>query len=141
MYAGRRSRLGDRDGGAQLVEESAAFLTGQAQELYERRRQPVPTWARLSAVAHAHPASVRYLAEAHHLEFHPWGSWAWAVGRLANVMVAMAPDDQGLEQLQRTCLVPMELELVGDPEVPVVAATQVLSEACARLRAPHRHQT
>jgi hypothetical protein len=116
-----------------LIEETSAFLEGRAPELYETRGQRVPTWARLNPMAHAPAAYIRALAERHHVEFQPSGSWSWALGSLAEEMVGQAGDsDAELAELQRRHLLPLELLLAADRRL--LSAEYVLEIARTLLR-------
>lgn len=121
------------DDTAALIEETSAFLEGRAPDLYEGRGQRIPTWARLNPMAHAPSDYVRALADRHHVEFQPSGSWSWALGSLAEEMVAMAGgSDAELAELQRRHLLPLELLLAADRRL--LSAEYVLEIARTLLR-------
>ena len=121
------------DDTAALIDETSAFLDGRAPDLYEARGQRVPTWARLNPMAHAPAAYIRALAERHHVEFQPSGSWSWALGSLAEEMVSQAGgSDAELAELQRRHVVPLELLLADDRRL--LSAEYVLEIARTLLR-------
>ena len=95
------------------VAECGAFLEGRALFVYLANGCAVPTWARVNWIAHVDPSAVidRYRSEhgLRRLEH----SWPWATSTLTNEMVEIAGADRDvIRQLQRDCLVPMELTLL-----------------------------
>jgi hypothetical protein len=133
MFRGRQLEDPRPDDAVALIEETSAFLQGRAPDLYEVRGQRIPTWARLNPMAHAPAAYIRALADRHHVEFQPSGSWNWALGSLAEEMVTLAGDeDAELAALQRRHLVPLELLLAADRRL--LSAEYVLEIARTLLR-------
>lgn len=91
-----------------IVEQCSAFLNGTYRELLERRRQVVPAWAWVNALAHGDEEEVRRCAAA------PVGQddCESYVARLArHTLVKMRSENLTLKEVQDTILVPLELAL------------------------------
>ncbi|HMD46314.1 MAG TPA: hypothetical protein VKG43_09150, partial [Acidimicrobiales bacterium] len=120
----------------QLVEEVGAYLDGTALDLFCRRGALVPPWAWLNVLAHGSARAVEARARRHQEVFEPGGSWGWAVGVLATEMLRAAGGDRAeLGRIQREVVLPLEISLLGRAPVSVPPPTQLVSIACARLRA------
>ena len=96
----------------ELVQESDLYLSGYYAEYLDTRNRPVPTWAWLSALAHGSAEQLRSLA----MHDDPGDRvptrrtlWWQAVGFLAAEILAHHDDELGLDELQRSVLVPLEL--------------------------------
>jgi len=96
-----------------FAEECEAFLAGDALRLVGSPRGRPPTWTQINWMAHTAPSSVvdRFRSEIGLRR--PAGTWPWAVSTLVDELVAIAAgDERVIGQLQRDCLIPMELVLL-----------------------------
>lgn len=107
--AQRESPLSVR--GAQLVDESEAFLTGHLVERLVSHDETVPPWAWMNLLAHGTQAELA--AASRSREPHPLITWRSVRSRLATEVLDIAPCRGGLAQLQRDLLIPLELELAS----------------------------
>lgn len=107
-------RLEARRAGAILINECEAFLTGRLAELWEQVGPSVPQWAWINLLAHGSADDLR--SEMFEV---PSGATCWSKARafLAGEVLDAAAACGGLEDLQRSLLVPMELSLAGSSEV------------------------
>jgi hypothetical protein len=96
-----------------LVQETESFLCGRVRDRYVEQGLSVPPWAELNWLAHAEPSDVRARA-AQQPGQETKGTWSWATGILARELVSNAGGKQdAMLELQRQCLIPMELTLMG----------------------------
>jgi hypothetical protein len=96
----------------ELVQESDLYLSGYYADYLDSRNRPVPTWAWLSVLVHGSSEHLRSLAMQDDLGGRlPTRRILWwqAIGFLAGEILAQHGDDVGLDQLQRSVLVPLEL--------------------------------
>ena len=123
---------------AALVEESEAFLLGRYLETRARSAAGSPVWTRCNWIAHAAPDEIMAaVAGPARLSGRP-GSWAWAAGTLADELIRLAGGEPGaVGDLQRGCLVPLELTLM-EPAFWNVLPADVVALARTRLRAHPR---
>jgi hypothetical protein len=111
-----------------IVEQCSAFLNGTYRELLEGRRQSVPAWALINAIAHGDCEEVRRRAAA------PAGEddIDAYVARLArHALVKMRTEGVTLKEVQNSILVPLELALVSSIG-SATAGQMTLSRAVAR---------
>ena len=99
----------------EFVEECEAFLTGRYPGHLAVTGTPVPPWAWLNPIAHGGLVELRSLAgweaDAHPVRYGT-GVWKQAVSYLAQEVLCQAGEDEPtLCDMQRTSLVPLELEL------------------------------
>jgi hypothetical protein len=102
-----------------LVRECESFLSGRYATFLESRGLPVPDWAWLSELAHAPAEQVTALVAAprRRARVLPPARWQKAMSLLAQELVATAQrTDCTVDELRRSVLLPLELELV-DPSV------------------------
>ena len=106
-----------------LVYEAATFLSGRMSECIADQGRAVPDWVWLNALAHGDRDRISGLSvreDAGSLSRDD--SWVRALGFLAaEVIAASGPSPVGLEELQRSVLVPLELDLLaqGDERLPL----------------------
>jgi hypothetical protein len=96
----------------ELVQESDLYLSGYYAEYLDTRNRPVPTWAWLSVLVHGSAEQLRSLATQDDLgDRVPTIRTLWwqAVGFLAGEILDHLDDDVGLDELQRSALMPVEL--------------------------------
>jgi hypothetical protein len=124
-----------------LASECEAFLAGRFAGLFERRGEPVPSWAWLNPLAHASRDQIERLAA---MAGPPRRlgqrlcDWREAVATLATDLLRLAPDDQSLRGLQLAALLPVELALMGDTAGLAGSPEELLRTARAALfGSPH----
>ena len=108
----REYHRGSRDA-HRLVIEAEAFLRGGIGTVYRDSGQAIPGWAALNWLAHGRPEEVIDHTMSRGSSTDPFGSWAWAVGQLAETVVqATAWRSELIARVQHHCIVPMELALL-----------------------------
>lgn len=123
-----RQRRGDPVGES-LVAESEAFLNGTLAEHLVDHVQVVPAWAWMNLLAHGTETYVRAAA----ITFVARG-WPGARRFLAGELVDLLESGHGpLETLQRTALVPLELELASLPAAARWSPAQLVEVVLAVL--------
>lgn len=103
--------------GQQLVRESEAFLFGRLAEELEAAHEPIPGWAWLNMLAQGSPRQLRAMAGGALLrQFEAAEAWERGLCFLAREILALVDEHRcTVEDLQRQVLVPLELEMTGDP--------------------------
>ena len=99
--------------GKDLVKECDVYLSGLYADFLETRHRPIPDWAWVNVLAHARPEQLRTLAtDVSHCRGRPTRTTVWwqAVAFLAGEIVSHEDNDQTLDELRRSVLVPLELE-------------------------------
>ncbi len=133
-WLGRQRRSARRDEAA-LADEAAAFLTGDFAMHLAFTGVGMPAWAQVNSLAHGRPSLL-----VRDLELRRWvpervGSWARTTFDILEELVELAAGQTGqIEQLQRECLIPLELRLM-EPLFDSVLPSDVLILALTRLRA------
>lgn len=116
-----------------LDEECAAFLVGRYGSYLESQHRRVPMWARLNPLCHRDEPGLAALARSPNRDGDGWGA---ATAYLAEeVLCAAARHGTTVADIQRSALIPLELQLaskaervVARPSVLVRAVEQVLRE-------------
>jgi hypothetical protein len=99
--------------GQHLARECAVYLSGGYAEYLDRRDRRIPNWSWISLLAHARPEQL------HRLSVRTGGStrlqkrtdaWWEAVAFLSAEVLSRADDDEELEDLRRSILLPLELK-------------------------------
>jgi len=117
-----------------FADECAAFLAGNVLEVYGTA-PIVPEWAQINWIAHADPAELADGVRRAAGSRRPRGSWPRAVLAVARELVGTCRGDPGaIRLLQRECLVPMELVLLGETPVRLLP-DQFVAPAVPRIRA------
>ena len=125
----------DRMSADRLVEETQAFLDGRFLEVTVASGGGSPAWAQLNWISHTGPDELGEAARRPPSPPARLGSWAWAVEALTAETVTLAcGDPQVVGELQRACLIPLELSMMLPPWWNVLPA-EVLALAVQRLRA------
>jgi hypothetical protein len=125
----RRFRRQERN----LVQECEAYLSGHYADYLETRNERVPNWAWINVLAQANPELLRSLVadNAVYAGIRMRTSvWWQAVVFLAGEILSQRDDDQDLDQLRRSVLVPLQLEWLAmerPPERPGELVRSVLS--------------
>ncbi len=127
----------------ELIEETEAFFAGHYLEATGASDLGTPTWARLNRLTHAAPGEICEWSRAGFGPQPSPGSWPWAVELLSKEMTALSQGDEAvIFDLQRDCLIPVELTLMGWSHHSVLPADLVaLCIPCLREH-PHvrRHR-
>ena len=94
--------------------EFDSYLAGSYVDWLLRNNQPIPAWAWVNSVAHAHFDDLRELASG--VDRLPCGRsglepWRLVSAFVASEVLAAAPDESTLVDLQERVLVPHELHL------------------------------
>ncbi|MEW6470879.1 MAG: hypothetical protein AB1679_01290 [Actinomycetota bacterium] len=135
----RRKGGGESDGelaglDTGVGDECEAFLAGRLAAYLQDLGRPVPAVGWLNQVVHATPRELSLLAvtgEAYALQPR---LWCRAVGYLARNLLERARETgRPIEQLQRELLVPLELELIGDPAAADLDSDDMTRLTMARL--------
>ncbi|MGD0392002.1 MAG: hypothetical protein ABSC41_05105 [Acidimicrobiales bacterium] len=133
-WFGRQRRSSRRDEAA-LVIEASAFLTGDFAVHLASTTAGVPAWARVNSLAHAPPPLLVRDLEMRRYVPARVGSWARITFDILQELVELASGHTDrIEQLQRECLIPLELRLM-EPSFDNVLPSDVLVLALTRLRA------
>jgi hypothetical protein len=112
-----------------LPEECAAFLRGDYADYLVHDGAPIPMWARLNPLCHRDEQGVAALAAGRVPGDEAWGA---ATTYLAEeVLCASARHGTSVSEIQRSVLIPLELELASMPQ-RVAARPAVLVRAVLR---------
>ena len=126
-----------------LAAESEAFLAGGLAEHLLSVSCRVPVWAWTNLLAHGTDDDLRHPPQAAG-SFSYWGLPTWRHARsylAAEVLEAAGPG--GLSELQRTVLVPLELQLISRRETAMWQPgdwVKAVSDGLAAPAAQPRHQ-
>ena len=103
-----------------LVRECEIYLAGAYAEFLDSKDRRVPNWAWLNVLAHSrHDQLCRLsLQSAPSSLFTPSGSWWRALGFLSGEILARATNDDELDFLSRSVLIPLELSYLADGHAP-----------------------
>jgi hypothetical protein len=130
-------KLRNRRSESRLAAEAETFLAGGGREGWTPDR-PMPPWMHINWLAHSTPSEIEERARAEWGLTRPSGSWGWAVSTVARELYVCSHGDDGLVlQLQRDCLIPMELSLM-DPERREFLPEQLVALGVPRLHAHPR---
>ncbi len=141
MWPLRNRQQGGRTSKHKGVAEVEPFLCGRYARHLINRKRPVPPWAWLNALAHGSSDDIIALTLSEPRRHTPWNSneWERALAFLAlEVINQVTKRDGALTQLQRSTLVPLELELAGERS-HLTPAQFVLMVLCALDRPASRH--
>jgi hypothetical protein len=103
-------------GGRQVVREAERILDGRTLESYIARRERVPAWSLIALLGHASRLDLMRLASPASAP-DPHG-WSGTVARLASDLLVLTWDEPSLVSLQRSSLIPLELNLLGGAVPP-----------------------
>ncbi|HEX6425668.1 MAG TPA: hypothetical protein VFZ79_19420 [Acidimicrobiales bacterium] len=124
-----------------VAEEVEAFLAGRLVDHMAAQHRPVPPWTALNRLAHADHAVIAGLVAGAGLErtaysgaVHPW---AMSERFAAAQFLARAGTPAQLLDLQRSTLVPLELDLVERARRERLTPEQVLDAAVDALDSYH----
>jgi hypothetical protein len=87
------------------------LLRGDAAGAFQRQQEIVPSWAWINFLAHASLSGLTYVL-ANHPDESSLSDWGSAVYRLSSALVAMSSDEASLRNIQRQCLIPLELAVL-----------------------------
>ncbi len=120
-----------------LVSESEAFLLGHYAQYLGLQHRPVPAWAWLNALAHGGEADISSLATSEPpRRALPSDTTVWqqALAFLAQELISQAARrGRPVADLQRSMLVPIELELAGRPAQSSIEPGTVVSRVLTVL--------
>jgi hypothetical protein len=121
-----------------LSDEVEAFLTGHLVEHLAARHEPVPVWAVLNRLAHADSNELRSLVEGFASDWviHPSVApprWLASERFIAGQLLARAATQEELVQIQRSSLIPLELQLIERSKVGNLTPEQVLEAGAEAL--------
>lgn len=112
-WGARKARSRERRIERQLVQECELFLAGDYAEYLASQNRAIPNWAWLSVLVHGNREQLSALVM-ERTGGQEGGTrttvWGQAVGFLAGVILSQRHDDQDLDELRRSVLVPVELE-------------------------------
>ncbi len=140
-WAGRRNR-GSRFSTStsdRLIADTEAFLSGHYADGLRRRGEPVPGWAWLNRLAHGDIARIAQVRRSLDMKPARSSSRSEEAWRSAEVLLAdelldlIANDAASLSHVQRTVLVPLELELIGTEANVGLSALQLVQSTRAAL--------
>jgi hypothetical protein len=98
-------------------DECEAYLAGRLAAHLQARHRPVPPAGWLNQLVHASPEELAVLATGANGHALQPATWRRAVGYLAQMLLQRARETgRPTATLQRELLVPMELELLADPD-------------------------
>ncbi len=133
----RREERAIREEAEQLAAEAEAMLSGRLAERSGNER--APGWVWLNTLAHSDWNDLADVVDARRAQRTAWDG---AVMFLAGEILSAAGSPDGLLELQRNQLVPLELELLSGamtpPSTPAGLVSIVRSEL-ARVRSRHAH--
>lgn len=109
----RRRTLRTRRSSNELVADCEAFLTGRYAERVVERGGTVPVWAWTNLLAHGRETDLR--SEIAKTDGQNSDRWRAARAYLATELLDGARRGRSLADVQRTVLVPLELELAAEP--------------------------
>ena len=117
-----------------VVREADRLLQGRTVESFISRRERVPAWSLIGLLGHGSRVDLLRLASP---SSHPDPSgWSGTVARLAGDLVRRAGDDRSLVRLQRRCLVPLELSLLGGSTAPPCSPAELYDMVTGSLERP-----
>jgi len=127
-----RSRSWERE----LVAECEAFLCGHYAQYLRNENRPVPVWAWLNVLAHGSEEDITAVAASDPPRRTSSNTAVWnqALAFLAQELMSQATvRGRPLADLQRSTLVPLELELAGLRAPPSVEPAKVVSSVLSAL--------
>lgn len=117
-----------------VVQEAERILEGRTVEAFIARRQRVPAWSLIGLLAHATRSDMVRLASP--LAGPDPAGWSGTMARLARDLLALAGDQAELLTLQRRCLIPLELRLLGGRTSPPTTPSDLFLMVNSSLETP-----
>lgn len=93
-----------------LTRETEAFLTGRLVQKWHDEWLTVPNWGWLTVLAHGGIAEIAALTDAGTYWSPSERAWGPALGFLAGEILTRAGTEEALQELQRSALIPLELQ-------------------------------
>lgn len=122
---------------AGLAEECEAFLAGHWVDYLAAQGTPIPTWGWVNHPAHATEDELRDTARALEPPRRHADPWSQATSFLALELLDVAAERAvDVSELQRSCLVPLELDLFADPTACRLNPGQLAARVMSALRHP-----
>lgn len=122
-------------GSAQVVSEAAATVQGTITDTFGDG-WPLPPWAWLNKLAHASWTDLGQLAQSRPRRAR---GWEGAITFLAGELLSYARTPDRLLQVQRTGLIPLELDLLGRQLPPPATPLELVSMVRNELERAHRY--
>ena len=117
-----------------VIREAERILHGRTLESYIARRERVPAWSLIALLAHSSRLDLMRLA---HPAANPDPSgWSGTVARLAVELLECSCDEPSLLRLQRSALVPLELNLLGGMVSPPCSPADLFQMVTGALERP-----
>jgi hypothetical protein len=114
-----RPRLGEARSAAEIVAEAIAIVEGRASDVAPDNWSP-PPWTWINRLAHSSWDDIELMAES---RWRAMRVWEGATTLLAYEMRTYASSPNGLLRLQRSALIPLELDVlngqVSAPDTPL----------------------
>jgi hypothetical protein len=131
-----RSRAWERA----LVAECEAFFSGRSAQYLDNQNRPIPAWAWLNLLVHGSEGDIAVLAAGETEPIRPTSAtsvWRQALAFLAQELLNQATrQGRPLAELQRSTLVPIDLELAG-PRAPTSMKPAALVTSVLRALTDH----
>lgn len=119
--------------GSGVGDECDAYLAGRLAFYLRELGRPVPSVAWLNRVVHATPEELVILASEAEDTDQPV-AWRRTVGYLARTLLERSRETgQRIDRLQQELLVPLELELIGEPSAARLDSADMVRLTLARL--------
>lgn len=128
----RRRDSADVQVGPSVGEECEEFLAGHLTEYLTVVGRPIPGWAWLNRVAHVRRDELILLASGGFPTDPP--AWRRALACLARAVLDQGEVDGGLDEIQRRLLIPLELQLIGEPGGNTLSPSQLIDRVLTELK-------
>ena len=121
----------------EIIAEAERLLSGQTLAFNYGRRQRA--WTLIGALGHCDREHLRYLAATRTFAHPSARVWNAALTYLAGELLAAAPSETALIQIQRQIFVPLELRFLGDDTAAPTRPAQLVDLVWAAFDAHHIH--
>lgn len=116
-----------------LTREVEAFLSGRLVQHWHDEWLMVPSWGWLTVLAHGGPGEIAGLMDSGTYWSPSEKAWGPALGFLAGDILSRADSPGALQDLQRTALIPLELELLRSEGGTVLEPSQLVRHVLAAV--------
>jgi hypothetical protein len=117
-----------------IGEECEAFLAGRLAVYLQGKGRPIPPVGWLNQLVHATPDELEFLATGGSAEAVQPSAWCRTVAYLARSLLQRAQvTGRPIGELQRELLIPLELELIGNPSSAGLDSADVVRLTLTRL--------
>lgn len=121
MWKRSKREVVEEPAATELGDECAAFLTGGYRDYLETRGRPVPAWAWVNRLAHGDHADIASAAARQSNDDTPEA----LIAAIAAAVLTRLQDGVPLEALQRNSLVPLEMTLAAQAELPPTSSIEL----------------